>query len=135
MDTRTSGQLPCPWDLPEWAAGASRQPFRAEGPSTRDTGEMQLRDEVESGETQPADSRMIHRNNKQAASCFRHVGRRLKTNCVPELDKSIQNRPIVSRTGDILQYARVSTCGQDAAGQHDPQTEAVVIRVFTSVSL
>ena len=28
-------------------------------------------------------------------------------------------KPIVRRTGDILGYARVLTCGQAAAGQHD----------------
>ena len=37
------------------------------------------------------------------------------------------------RTGDFLGYARVSTCGQDAAGQHDRLEGAGAIRVFTDV--
>ena len=42
-------------------------------------------------------------------------------------------KPIVCRTGDVLGYARVSTCGQDAAGQHDRLAEAGAVRVFTDV--
>lgn len=38
-----------------------------------------------------------------------------------------------SRTGDVLGYARVSTCGQAAAGQHDRLEEAGAVRVFTDI--
>ena len=39
----------------------------------------------------------------------------------------------LSRTGDVLGYARVSTADQDAASQHDRLEEAGAIRVFTDV--
>ena len=53
-------------------SGYAEQP---EGPSTRVTRERQLRDDVKSGGTQPADSRVIHCRNKPTASRSRHVGR------------------------------------------------------------
>ena len=40
-------------------------------------------------------------------------------------------KPIVSRTGDVLGYARVSTADQDAAGQHDRLADAGAVRIFT----
>ena len=42
-------------------------------------------------------------------------------------------KPIVSRTGDVLGYARVSTADQDAASQHDRLEEAGAIRIFTDI--
>ena len=41
--------------------------------------------------------------------------------------------PIVSRTGDVLGYARVSTADQDAASQHDRLEEAGAICIFTDI--
>ena len=64
---------------------------RSGGPSTRVTGERQLRGEVKSGVTQPADGSVIRRRYKPAASHFRQTGERLKTEWTPELDWSIHN--------------------------------------------
>ncbi len=42
-------------------------------------------------------------------------------------------KPIVSRTGDVLGYARISTADQDAASQHDRLEGAGAIRIFTDI--
>ena len=50
---------------------------------------------------------------------------------VPE--RSVKKTGIMTRNGDILGYARVSTADQDTASQQDRLTEAGAIRVFTDV--
>ena len=39
----------------------------------------------------------------------------------------------LSRNGDVLGYARVSTADQDAAGQHDRLADAGAVRIFTDI--